>query len=268
MAYRIISRENVVVKYTLFDYLYEPTIEDLDCRTIEGKRRYREIFDQSFSNGQTTTKPKNTPFKEQHFDIFGLLTDEIQFLSKTMDERIHRLFLGFLSKVSSSGGEEKIAKLTGSSVKTFRKGRTELENQQEYPEGCVRFPGGGRPTKLQSDKNFQEGIQSLIDDDLAGSPTDEKKWVRRTLRNMKYEFVDKVVTVAINTIWRTLKKFRISLKQNVKILSSESHPQRDEQFQYLNRQKKDYLAMGKPVISINTKKKEIIGNLKNLGKTW
>ena len=80
MAYRIISREKVVVKYTLLDFLYEPTIEELDCRTIEGKKRYREIFDRSFSNGRTTRKAKTTPVEEQIFAIFSLLADDIHFL--------------------------------------------------------------------------------------------------------------------------------------------------------------------------------------------
>ncbi len=268
MTYQIISCEKVEVKYTLFDFLDKPTFEELDCRTIEGKRRYREIFGRSFSNGRTVPKMKNTPFEEQLLDRFTLLADDIHFLYENMDERQRRLFTGFLAKVSGSAGERKIAKVTGTSVKTVYRGKIELENRQEYPKGRVRLPGGGRPTKLHSDKNFQEVIQSLIDNDLAGSPMDEKKWVRRTLRNMKEEFNDKGVTVAISTIWRTLKKLGISLKQNIKNLSLQNHPQRDEQFRYLNRQKKDYLAMGKPVISIDSKKKEQIGNFKNPGKTW
>ncbi len=211
---------------------------------------------------------KNTPFEEQLLDRFTLLEDDIHFLYENMDERQRRLFAGFLAKLSGSAGERMIAKVTGTSVKTVYRGKIELENRQEYPKGRVRLPGGGRPTKLHSDKNFQEVIQSLIDNDLAGSPMDEKKWVRRTLRNMKEEFNDKGVTVAISTIWRTLKKLGITLKQNVKILSLQNHPQRDEQFRYLNKQKKDYLAMGKPVISIDSKKKEQIGNFKNPGKTW
>lgn len=268
MACRIISYENVMVKYTLLDFIGEATNEDIDCRTVEGKRRYREIFGQSFLDGRITTTKKNTPFEERLFDTFILLSKDIQFLIETMDEKTQRLFTGFLAKVSGSGGEAKMAKVTGLDVKTVRKGRVELEKQVEYPKGRIRSPGGGRPSKLQSDTNYQEAIQALLDDDLAGDPMSEKKWVRKTLRWIQNDFHEQGVKAAISTIWSTFKGLGISLRQNVKTLSTTNHPCRDEQFQYLNRLKNAFLAAGKPVISIDTKKKEHIGNFKNLGRTW
>jgi len=133
-----------VVKYTLFDFFDKPTLEELDCRTIDGKRRYREIFGRPFSDCRTVPKTKNTPFEEQLLDKFSLLADDIHFLTENMDERLRRLFTGFLAKVSGSAAEGKIAKVTGTSVKTVHRGKIELENRQEYPEGRVRLPGGGR----------------------------------------------------------------------------------------------------------------------------
>lgn len=95
-----------------------------------------------------------------------------------MDERSRRLFVGFLAKVSGSGGEAKIAQVTGLAIETIRKGRIELEKQTEPPKGRIRYPGGGRLSKWRSDKKYQEAFQSFLDDDLAGNPMNEKKWVK------------------------------------------------------------------------------------------
>ena len=268
MTYQIISYERIEVKYTLFDYLDEPATEELDCRTIEGKRRYREIFGRSFSNGRTISNMNNTSFEEQLLDRLTLLADDIRFLCENMDERQRRLFTGFLAKVSESGGETKLAKVTGLAKKTVRKGRRELEKRIRPANGRVRAPGGGRPTKMQSDPQYQKEIQSILDEDVAGNPMNGKKWVRKTLRRMKEEFSERGVNVAINTIRETLNEFDITLKQNEKTRSIVNHPRRDEQFQYINRLKKSFLAAGKPVISVDSKKKEQIGNFKNAGKTW
>jgi len=268
MTYRIISCEKVEVKYTLCDFLGKPTIEELDCRTIEGKRRYREIFGRSFSNGRTVPKIGNISFEEQLLDRFTLLAEDIHFLHENMDERLRRLFTGFLAKVSESDGESKLAKVTGLAKKTIRKGRRELENRVRPSDGRIRVPGGGRPTKMKSDPQYQKEIQSILDDDLAGSPMNGKKWVRKTLRRMEEDLAERGVNVAISTIRETLNKLGITLKQNVKSISVENHPQRDEQFQYINRLKKSFLTASKPVISVDSKKKEQIGNFKNAGKTW
>lgn len=268
MTYRIISRNNVMIKYTLFDFPDKLPIEELDCRTIEGKRRYREIFYRSFSDGLTVSKTKNTPFEEQLLDRFSLLADDIQFLYGNMDERIRRLFTGFLAKVSGSNGDTKLAKVTGLARKTIRKGKKELETHTKPSNGRIRAPGGGRSTKIQSDPQYKREIQSIIDEDLAGSPMNGKKWIRKTLRRMKDDLREKGVNVAINTIRDTLSKLDITLKQNMKTISVQNHPERDEQFQYINRLKKSFLVAGKPVISVDSKKKEQIGNFKNAGRTW
>jgi transposase len=268
MTYQIISCENVEVKYTLFDFLDEPATEELDCRTIEGKRRYREIFGRSFSNGRTVSKTGNTSFEEQLLDRFTLLADDIQFLYENMDERQRRLFTGFLAKVSESGGETKLAKVTGMARKTIRNGRKELETRGRPSNGRIRAPGGGRPTKMESDPQYQKEIQSILDEDLAGDPMNGRKWVRKTLRKMKEDLKERGVNVAISTIRETLNKLGITLKQNMKTRSIVNHPQRDEQFQYINKLKGGFLTAGKPVISVDSKKKEQIGNFKNTGKTW
>ncbi|MCK4822499.1 ISAzo13 family transposase, partial [bacterium] len=211
---------------------------------------------------------KNTPFEEQLLDRFTLLADDIHFLYENMDERQRRLFTGFLAKVSESGGETKLAKLTGLAKKTIRKGRRELENRVRPSNGRIRAPGGGRPTKMESDPKYQKEIQSIIDDDLAGSPMNGKKWVKKTLRRMKEDLDERGINVATSTIRETLNKLGITLKQNVKTHSIDNYPQRDEQFQHINRIKRSFLKAGKPVISIDSKKKEQIGNFKNAGKTW
>jgi len=254
MAYKIISNKGVEIQYTILDFIEIPTFEVIDLRTPEGKERYKELFGRNRKR-----KCKNAPAKPLR---------DIKYLFSIYNERDRRLFAGFLARAFGRGGVQKAARLTGLDVKTIQRGVTELNEREEYLAARIRREGGGRPTKAQADPRYEPELQDLIEDELAGDPMKEKKWVRKTLRWMKKQLGKKGIVAAISTIWNTLKKFNVSLKKNVKSKSTQDHPMRDEQFQYLNKLKRIFLAMGKPVISVDTKKKELIGNFKNDGRTW
>jgi hypothetical protein len=107
-----------------------------------------------------------------------------------------------------------------------------------------------------------------VQDETGGDPMSDKKWVRRTLRQLSKGFSKLGYQLGKNTIGRLLKKHDYTLRQNRKEKSTKSHPDRDRQFQYINRVKKLFLRAGYPVISVDTKKKELIGNFYQSGKTW
>jgi hypothetical protein len=111
-------------------------------------------------------------------------------------------------------------------------------------------------------------LKGLVEAETAGDPMSEQKWIRSSLRKLMKALAGKGYWVSHTTIGRLLKEMKYSLKANEKRLAGADHPDRDRQFQYIEKQKQTFLAAGLPVISIDTKKKELIGNFKNAGRVW
>jgi hypothetical protein len=107
-----------------------------------------------------------------------------------------------------------------------------------------------------------------VENETAGDPMSEKKWQRSSLRHLENELTQKGHPISHTTVGRLLKKMNYSMKANVKRLAGATHPDRNDQFEYLGMQKAAYKAAGLPIISVDTKKKELIGNFKNAGQTW
>lgn len=260
MAYKIINSENDYIQYTIMDFIDGLAWEIIDCYTQEGKKRYKEI-----SEHHAFISKKMAPSS----GLFHSLSQDIHFLFRNvLDERDRRLFAGFLARSIGCRGIQKVTRLTGLDAKTVRRGIKELIDRKTVPGTRIRCEGGGRVTKAESETRYELELLSLIEDALAGDPMKEKKWVRKTLRWMGKELEAKGIKVSLGTIWNTLKKHGISLKNNKKSKSTQDHPKREEQFQILSKLKRLFLDSGKPVISVDCKKKELIGNFKNDGKAW
>ena len=265
MAIRIITGKKREIVYNITDFSGAPSFEEIDLRTSEGKQRYKERF-----GCEPNSKGTNIKIRHKPCDNPPASSGSVRFLSRIYNERDRRLFAGFLSKGFGRGGVRKAARLTGLDVKTVRKGKRELKARSVPENGRIRREGGGRPTKAQEEPRYEQGLQALLEPEMAGNPQDGRIWVRKTLRWMKKELQKKKIYASISTIRKTLKKFHISLKKCVKSKSSRSkrHPDRETQFQYIHEFKRTCEALGVPIISVDTKKKENIGNFKNDGKTW
>ncbi len=133
-----------------------------------------------------------------------------------MNERDRRLFAGFLARTIGCGGIQKATRLTGLDVKTVRWGKRELIMRAVLQNGNIRREGGGRSAKSQAEPLYEQEPQDIIEDELAGDPMNERKWVRKTLRWMEKKLLKKGINTAISTIRDTLHKFKVSLKKNVK----------------------------------------------------
>jgi transposase len=263
MAIRIITRKKISTQQNITDYLGMPTFEEIDLRTPEGVQRYKEIFGCQPNSEGTNYRVRR---KSRHQSSKPL--ESVRFLLNIYNERDRRLFAGFLATIFRQGGIQKAAKLTGLDVKTVRKGKKELIERVKFDKSRVRRDGGGRIPKARAEPRYEPELLHLIEDETAGDPMKERKWVRKDLRWMKEELEKKGIKASIGMIWNTLKKLKISLKKNKKSKSAKDHPNRDEQFQYLNKVKRMALALGVPVLSMDGKKKELIGNFKNDGMTW
>jgi len=259
MAFRIIKENIIIIQYIIMDFIGAISWETIDCRTREGRERYKKISAPR-PHERRPNPPMVNPFSSHSHDV--------RFLSKMYNERDRRLFAGFLARTLGQGGTKTIAGLTGFDEKTVRRGKKELITRATVRNNRIRCHGGGRATKTQTDPRYEKELHAIVEDELAGDPAHERKWTRKTLRWMRKELQARGIKASLSTIRNTLQRFNVSLKKNVKEKRTQNHPHRNDQFVYLNGLKHEFLTSRKPVISIDTKKKELIGNFKNEGRTW
>jgi hypothetical protein len=185
------------------------------------------------------------------------------FLS-TLDERQRRLYAGLESEKLGYGGDRQVALITGMSEHTIAKGRRELA--QFRPAARIRKPGAGQPSVEKQDPAILPALEQMLQDATAGDPSSTLKWKRPSLRHLRDALLPDHA-VSASTLRRLLRDLGYSPKVNRKQLGK-STPQRDEQFQYLNSQKTLFLQRHRPVLSIDAKKRELIGWFKNPGTIW
>lgn len=184
-----------------------------------------------------------------------------------LNEKQQRMFLGAEAKSIGYGGVSKIAKLAGVSRPTIHQGITDLESIDDASIERVRVSGGGPKPKHSQNTKLQRSIEALIEDSTKGDPMSPLKWTSKSTRHLSEELYKKGYEVSHETVRAILKKLDYSLQGNDKSLE-DSHPDRDEQFKYITKRVKIFLKDNLPVISVDTKKKELIGNFKNKGLEW
>jgi hypothetical protein len=165
------------------------------------------------------------------------------------------------------GGLKAMYELTGMSRPTILKGIRELQGQKGLPRERVRQPGGGRKRLEESDPGLQTALERIMEENTAGDPMSWLRWTNKSTVRIAEELTRLGHSVSDETVRRRLADMGYSLQANVKNLE-ESAAGRDRQFRYINRQVKQFLARQEPVLSVDTKKKERVGNFKNAGKAW
>src|SRR5260370_14069865 len=165
------------------------------------------------------------------------------------------------------GGLKAMFELTGMSRPTILKGIRELEQRKELPRERVRQLGGGRKRLEESDPGVQAALERIMEETTAGDPMSLLRWTNKSTVRIAEELTRLGHSISDETVRRRLAEMGYSLQANAKNLE-ESAAGRDQQFRYINRQVKQYLAGQEPVLSVDTKKKERVGNFKNAGKTW
>ncbi|OHE04714.1 ISAzo13 family transposase [Sulfurimonas sp. RIFOXYB12_FULL_35_9] len=194
------------------------------------------------------------------------LKEKINNILPYLNEKQKRIFLGAEAKSIGYGGVSKIHRLTGISRPTIHQGITELENGDSTDER-VRISGGGPKPKHTQNKKLLKIIETLIEDSTRGDPMCSLKWTSESTRLISEDLYKKGYKISHETVRVILKKLGYSLQENDKSLE-DSHPDRDEQFTYINEQVKKFSKDNFPVISVDTKKKELIGNYANKGQEW
>ena len=188
-----------------------------------------------------------------------------------LDERLRRLVSAAEAKVLGHGGITAVAESTGVSRRAIHTGLKELESRQleEKPTGSrIRRPGAGRKSATEIDPTLQTDLELLVDPVTRGDPESPLRWTCKSLRTLADELGKMGHKVSHTHVGKLLVKLGYSLQGNKKTLEGTKHPDRNAQFIHINEQVTNRLAKGEPVISVDTKKKELIGRFKNNGQTW
>jgi len=186
-----------------------------------------------------------------------------------LNERQRRLALATEARLLGHGGVRAVARSAGVSETTVRKGVYELEaGEDPLPHGRARRVGGGRKSAEELDPGVVPALLALVEPDERGDPMSPLRWTTKSLRNLAEELTRQSHVVSAPTVGRLLREQGFSLQANAKTLEGKQHPDRDAQFRYLNEQVKSHQADGQPVISVDAKKKEQLGQLPNAGRQW
>jgi hypothetical protein len=165
------------------------------------------------------------------------------------------------------GGISRISRACGLSRATITKGIREL-GEEPVAAGRIRRPGGGRHTLLVRDPKLPRVLETLVEPLARGDPQSPLRWTCKSTRTLAAELARQHHPVSHEKVAQLLREMDYSLQGNRKTEEGADHPDRDAQFQYINDQVRRALAGGRPVISVDTKKKELIGNYENSGRQW
>jgi len=192
-------------------------------------------------------------------------------LHPEMDERMRRQWAAAEARDMGWGGVTAVAVATGLSRTTITAGLGELDlpPKQRASEALrVRRPGGGRRPLTQTDSELLTALESLIEPATRGDPESPLRWTCRSTCNLAEELTRQHHPVSPRTVAALLHHAGYSLQGNRKTREGTSHPDRNAQFEYLNKLVRRFLAAGQPAISVDTKKKELVGDFKNGGREW
>jgi Rhodopirellula transposase DDE domain len=189
-------------------------------------------------------------------------------LAGELNERQRRLWAASEARAAGRGGIAGTARATGISIPTIRKGIRELESGERLDAGRVRKRGGGRRALVDTDPTLQGDLERLLEAGCRGDPESLLVWTSRSVRHLAVALREQGHTVHFTTVAKLLGLLGYSLQANVKTREGSSHPDRDAQFEHINTAARHALAAGQPVISVDTKKKELVGDFKNAGREW
>jgi len=199
-----------------------------------------------------------------------LLKKKLKYLS-TLNELDARHYVALWAMELGWGGVSRVHESTGMAMDTIRKGIREVNNQSTSPlktQGRIRKVGVGRKKIISKDPEIKKRIDDILEESTAGDPMSALRWTNKSTYAVADELSMGGKKISEDTVRRIIKKEGYSLQANIKSKESGNSKERDSQFRYINTQVKQFSKSGNPIISVDTKKKEQIGNFKNQGQRW
>jgi hypothetical protein len=185
-----------------------------------------------------------------------------------LTERQRRVWLGSEARELGVGGVGIVADAVGVSPDTVRRGRTELDDPQPLPVGRSRRPGGGRKRAEDHDPELPAALDKLVEPESRGDPMTPLRWTAKSLRRLAAQLGEQGHQVSATLVGRLLHQAGYSLQANAKTLEGAQHPDRDAQFRHIHDRVAAALGAGIPVLSVDCKKKELVGQYKNTGRDY
>jgi hypothetical protein len=189
-------------------------------------------------------------------------------LSPELTERSRRLWCATEARDIGWGGISLVSRATGVSQATISRGIKELKAEEVLEPGRVRRPGGGRKRLVEKDATLLRDVESLVEPTVSGHPECALRWTSKSVRKLAAELRAMGHDISFRTVANVLQDAGYTLQSNRRAQEARSHPDRDAQFRHINRTVLAFQRKGQPVISVDTKKKELVGHFKNAGREW
>ena len=196
----------------------------------------------------------------------GLIRKRFLSLAAFLDERLRRLFAAAEAMAIGHGGATLVSRETGVSRAAIALGCKELKECKKLDSQRIRKKGGGRKRAVDKDPSLKKDLESLLEPVTRGDPESPLLWTCKSVRKLSQELNRMGHKTSHNLVAELLKEMGYSLQANKKTLEGTSHPDRNAQFEHINQKVKEYQASEVPVISVDTKKKELVGEFKNSGR--
>ncbi len=200
-----------------------------------------------------------------------VISEKYTTLEPVLDERARRLWAATEARAIGWGGVSRVSQATGLSRITIQAGLNELRStlsDQEDVSGRIRKPGGGRKPLTEHAPKLLLALENLVDPGSRGDPMSPLRWTCKSAAKLASELGSKGYRASERSVNRLLHALGYSLQSNRKTIEGGDHPDRDAQFQYINRRVKAFQRLGQPVVSVDTKKKELVGQFRNGGREW
>jgi hypothetical protein len=197
----------------------------------------------------------------------SLLAQKFAQIWPHLDERARRMMAANEARALGHGGVSAVSRACGLSRVTITKGIRELD-EPPLPPGRIRRAGAGRPSLEMLDPELSMALESLVEPVARGDPESPLRWTNKGTRALAAELTAQRYPISHEKVAQLLRSMDYSLQGNRKTKEGKDHPDRDAQFQHINEQVRRALAAGRPVVSVDTKKKELIGDYENRGRQW
>ena len=197
-----------------------------------------------------------------------IMRERFASLSPHLNERGRRLFAASEANSAGYGGTAAVSRITGIAPSTIGRGRSELAQGVSLEAGRLRRPGGGRKPLVASDPALLPALLALVEPTERGDPMSALRWTCKSLRRLAAELKAQGHPISHTVVGELLTQQKFSLPANRKTREGGEHPDRDAQFRHINQSVTAALTAKQPAISVDTKKKELVGDFKNAGRTW